>query len=290
MVNQEDSQNAGLVAHSRELPEQQQKGKSTVEVGSTSFRGLSGHAAAALGLKQGVQLLSENGANIGVIGGEPYGAQGEGAPLDSAAFYGLIDVLRLLLKQGENIEAMRGDNGSTPLSTAADRGHTAVVRLLLVKGANIEATRSDGSTALYTVSSRGHLGVMRLLLEKGTNIESSNPEATAIATGCQRCFQDFRDFGDILRNSEAHAENLQSTLGHPQLQYLSLEQLKETHEALEELFERFKMWTAICGAYLVGRMSLDHRLREATHVHLQVVNLLEDLENALKEGKYSRAC
>ena len=81
-----------------------------------------------------------------------------GTPLHFAAYNGHMDMVRLLLENGANTEAMRRDDGGTPLDSAAYNGQTDIVRLLLEEGANIEATRSDdGSTPLDSAAYNGHL-------------------------------------------------------------------------------------------------------------------------------------
>ena len=110
----------------------------------------------------------------------------------------------------------------------------------------------------------------------------------AIALSCNRCFWGFRDLGNILNalDLNSRGEKARQSWNSPEQlpQGLSPEHLKETQETLHNLLERFKLWAANCGAHRVGRMSLDHRLREAMDVHRQVVKLLRDLEDALKEG------
>ena len=175
VVNQEGPQPAGSVVHEGEVLEGRQKSKSggpTLKTNAKSFRGSALDMAAALGLKQGVQLLLANGANI-----EAMRSDHGSTPLSTAALFGHADVVSLLLEKGANIEATISGTGATPLGIAAYCGHADVVRLLLEKGANIEATRSDGgATPLYCASCRGHIGVVRLLLEKGANIEATRTD------------------------------------------------------------------------------------------------------------------
>jgi len=127
------------------------------------FRRAALHAAATIGFRQrGMQFLLANDANFARSNGS--------TSLDTAAFNGHTDLVRMLLEKGENMEATRINDGLTPLHTAVYYGHSGVVRLLLEKGANIE--RSDGRpTALYVASCFAHVGVVRLLLEKAANIE-----------------------------------------------------------------------------------------------------------------------
>jgi ankyrin repeat protein len=57
------------------------------------------------------------------------------------------------------------------LCVAAYNGHLEVVKLLLEKGADIEHKDNDGRTPLCVAAYNGHLEVVRLLLEKGADIE-----------------------------------------------------------------------------------------------------------------------
>ncbi|KAF8428560.1 hypothetical protein EV426DRAFT_714045 [Tirmania nivea] len=126
VLNQKASQTASSVVHGEALVEEQQKGKDRNPNLSTLFG----------------SVLDDEGTTLGI-----------------AAFYRHIDVVRLLLENGESIEATRSDNGAITPDTAAYHEHTDVVRLLLEKGANIEAASSNGSTALYIASWRGHICV-----------------------------------------------------------------------------------------------------------------------------------
>lgn len=48
---------------------------------------------------------------------------------------------------------------------------------------------------------------------------------------------------------------------------------------------RFKMWVGNLGAHQSGRSSLDYRLREAPHLHDQVIYLLKDLRESLEDAR-----
>lgn len=55
--------------------------------------------------------------------------------------------------------------------------------------------------------------------------------------------------------------------------------------ALEDELGRFRVWAGNVGAHRNGRISLDHRLREASQAHKKVVDLLKDLNETLRRGK-----
>ncbi|KAH7165848.1 hypothetical protein EDB81DRAFT_942832 [Dactylonectria macrodidyma] len=60
-----------------------------------------------------------------------------------------------------------------------------------------------------------------------------------------------------------------------------------THTILpgfEEEMMRFKMWSGNLGAHQSGRVSLDHRLRDAPHLREQVIYLLKDLCESLQDA------
>ena len=56
---------------------------------------------------------------------------------------------------------------------------------------------------------------------------------------------------------------------------------------VQDEFGRLRVWAGNMCAYKTGEPSLDNRLRDAVHVRHQVVSLLEDLYNNLREGEQS---
>ena len=101
VVSQEISQTVGPVIHGDELLEEQQKRKSengSSRINQIQFRVMALHRAAAIGFTQAVQLLLASGINIEVT----YLRYGnESTPVDTAAWNGHTDVVRLLLEKGD---------------------------------------------------------------------------------------------------------------------------------------------------------------------------------------------
>ncbi|WKT46770.1 hypothetical protein QSH57_011644 [Fusarium oxysporum f. sp. vasinfectum] len=54
---------------------------------------------------------------------------------------------------------------------------------------------------------------------------------------------------------------------------------------LQNELGRFKVWSGNIGAHRKGRSSLDHRLRDASNIQDQVVELLEDLRESLQDAE-----
>jgi len=116
-----------------------------------------------------VQLLVRNGAGatLNVRGYE------ERTPLHSAAFDGLVEVVRFLLEHNADVNS-RDFQGQTPLHSSP-RGSDSnkqinVIRLLLQHGADVNARGGYGQTPLYEAVVNGTLEVARVLLEHGASV------------------------------------------------------------------------------------------------------------------------
>ena len=85
-----------------------------------------------------------------------------------AAYFGLKDILRLLLVNPKVDPDTRDSYGRTPLSLAAENRHEAVVKLLLETGrVDINSMDRRDWTPLSWAKNKGHKAVVKLLLEKG---------------------------------------------------------------------------------------------------------------------------
>ena len=69
-------------------------------------------------------------------------------PLAWAARYGQVEVVRLLLDKGANVNT-RDKHKSTPLQNAVQSGNLETMRLLLDKSENVDERNKSGSTPLH---------------------------------------------------------------------------------------------------------------------------------------------
>uniref|UniRef100_S4RLR0 M-phase phosphoprotein 8 n=1 Tax=Petromyzon marinus TaxID=7757 RepID=S4RLR0_PETMA len=81
-----------------------------------------------------------------------------------AAAFGHLDILRLLIRSGANVNA-RQKNGSTALIYAAEKNHLSTLALLLENGARVNLQQNNGETALSKACKRGDVEMVRLLLD-----------------------------------------------------------------------------------------------------------------------------
>jgi ankyrin repeat protein len=90
-----------------------------------------------------VKFLLDSGADINAISKNGFSA----TPLQGAAAFQKIDLARLLIARGANVNC-RGQEGVTPLHEVAGNGELEFARLLLEHGANINAKEDHGKTPL----------------------------------------------------------------------------------------------------------------------------------------------
>ena len=133
--------------------------------------------AAAKGYADIVRRLLEGGAPVDMRA--PY----QETALHGAALYGQLDVVRVLLEWGADVNAQ---DKQTALHAAAIHGDEEVVRILLQAGASPDAlTSASRETPLYFAAANGHENVVSLLLETGVSVDfperfSRNPMHAAV--------------------------------------------------------------------------------------------------------------
>jgi Ankyrin repeats (many copies) len=97
----------------------------------------------------------------------------ETTPLHSAAYYGDLEMVQVLLEYGVDVN-VQNSNGDTPLDYASADGHrndARVARLLIAHGADPNTRNLDGVTPLHQASGFGRIEIVRLLIEHGANVE-----------------------------------------------------------------------------------------------------------------------
>lgn len=95
--------------------------------------------------------------------------------LVNAAEYGDTDVLKTMLKTGEDPN-QRGDFDTTALLRAAYQGNVDAVKALLLAGANPNLADIGGATPLHVASREGHKTVVDILLKSGANVNIADAE------------------------------------------------------------------------------------------------------------------
>lgn len=119
------------------------------------------------------RALVRSGANVDLAYGDA-----SITPLFLAARRGASGVVSVLLKEGQaNADARsfyEGSYGVSPLHVAAKEGHVDVIRLLVEAGADMNAIDEIGKTPLDYAVIRGHLGAIQMLVEAGADIQATD--------------------------------------------------------------------------------------------------------------------
>jgi ankyrin repeat protein len=92
--------------------------------------------------------------------------------LHMAASNGHVDVIRVLLEAGANINAQAGTSGATPLHDAVLARGLKAVPMLLAAGADSSLRNSTGETALALSETLGYEELSSLLLKEDKTIDS----------------------------------------------------------------------------------------------------------------------
>lgn len=138
------------------------------------------HHAAGFGTLAMVKLLLENGADVNAVN------QRKSTPL----FWALADEakVRLLLEKGASITAKTSDGRSLTYQAALMANANPMLRLLLNKGASADGKTLNGLTPLMAASRRADLEAMKLLIANKADVNArsaagATPLMSAAATG-----------------------------------------------------------------------------------------------------------
>ena len=106
--------------------------------------------------------LSQKGSDINQLGSRRHGY---GSALHIAAREGYLDIARLLIDSGANVD-VRDHNDYTPLHNAAWNGNLDMVKFLIDAGADINAVNYSGDTVLSCAQDKHRPEVIQFLEDK----------------------------------------------------------------------------------------------------------------------------
>lgn len=109
-------------------------------------------------------------------------------PLMEAASGGFVDVGRVLLDKGADVNAPPVPSSrDTALTIAADKGHCKFVELLLNRGAAYDVKNKKGNSPLWLACNGGHIDVVNLLIQAGADVDSQdNRKISCLMAGFRR--------------------------------------------------------------------------------------------------------
>lgn len=131
-------------------------------------------------------------------------------PLHYAAHYDYVDLVKLLVEHGADINANKAHWWTTPLAWAADAARVEAVKFLLDNGAEVNADVGGGHIALHAAcqggstqgqeNAEGYRKTAELLIEYGAKIDAASndgdtPMADAVRSGNKAVEEVLRQHG-----------------------------------------------------------------------------------------------
>ncbi len=145
-----------------------------------------------------VQELIKKGANIEL-------RDNQGAtPLILAARLGNNTIVKILLKNKADINAVDSYFKDTALNWACYNGHKNVVETLIANKADIHIRDRDGYTALMDAVSNGHIHIVELLIKHGARIDDQSYRGYTAFSLAK--IKDYTDIVELLRKHNADEE------------------------------------------------------------------------------------
>lgn len=120
--------------------------------------------AAAAGHLEIVKLLVKSGANVNST------TKTNSTPLRAACFDGHYEIVKYLVEHNADIE-VANRHGHTCLMIACYKGHFKIARYLIDIGADVNRKSVKGNTALHDCAESGSLEIMKLLINSGARID-----------------------------------------------------------------------------------------------------------------------
>ena len=128
------------------------------------------HLAAAKGYLDIVKLLLKNGVDVNCA---TY--NNRETPLHLSSICGHLTVAKYLIEHGGDVGS-RDIYGRTPLHCSCEWGQLAIVQYLISVGSDINSTDHDGDTPLHSATLRDSLPIVKFLTENECNMQSTNED------------------------------------------------------------------------------------------------------------------
>lgn len=101
---------------------------------------------------------------------------GDLPPIFIAYFGKQLEIIKLLIKHGANVDVVEEKSGSSCLENSVYNGDSRAVRFWLENGANINARNKYGETFLFISLYTNNMEMGRFLIDEGIDVNAKIPE------------------------------------------------------------------------------------------------------------------
>ena len=151
------------------------RGVIDINEGASQARGMTPlMIAASFGHPRVVRVLLNNGADLSMVNDDG------GTALHGSAEGGYLEVTKLLVKAGADLDARISPGRCTPLYMAAKGGHSEVAGVLVDAGADPNTRRLGGATPLYKAAEYGHAAATKVLIRAKANPLLARSDASGV--------------------------------------------------------------------------------------------------------------
>jgi ankyrin repeat protein len=126
------------------------------------------HVAAEWGSVEIARMLIEAGADVNV-----QDTWGNKTPLHDAARTGRVEVAQMLIDAGADLD-LQDEHGRTPLHVVAIYGNVEIARMLIDAGADVNMQDIDFETPLHRAARYGRVEIARVLIDAGARKDIPN--------------------------------------------------------------------------------------------------------------------
>ena len=121
-----------------------------------------------------LEFILNCGIQVNAIVEVPENVEKKWTLLHRASYCGQVEVVKLIVNRGADINIRDAKNNNTALHLAAESGSVEIIKLLLDKGMSVSLTDKDESTPLHVSAEFGHLEATKALVERGAALNGTN--------------------------------------------------------------------------------------------------------------------
>lgn len=158
------------------------------------------HSAAYDGHVEMIKLLISRGTNVNLLNHD------NSTPLHVAAMEGRLEVAKLLISKGAKVNVRNYDD-YTPLWYAVDAGSVEITKLLIDNGAKMDVDICDGMAVLHLAAQKGNLAICRILVDKGAKVDGIGRCETPL------CYAARQGHIDVMRYLTEKGANVNARFG-----------------------------------------------------------------------------
>lgn len=210
-----------------------------------------------------VKLLLEHGANVD----DATGSSGETA-LGVATRNNSVRIVNMLLQQGADVNRQIGDSGDTVLHRAIYKNYPKLLQCFLEHGGNVDVKNKRGYTPLHIAARNDLDHIVRFLLENGAHVDAvdkylSTPLHCAAYWGNAKALREL-----LIKNGQCFLTNNKS------MTVMDVAKSNNRNDCVRLIYLYLSQWFYGRSVYLVLKRFGDNMETDITHLQRYIIEYL----------------